>query len=189
MIVIHGAGGHGRDLACIVRAARGYWPPLIDDNPARDDPAAEYDEYLIGANWPDIRAKIARTYHDGDLPAADAVIHPDSYVGPACQLAAGVVVAAHATVANGVTLGEHTHVNIGAQLVRCDLGDLCAVGPGVKICGDVRIGDRVLVGAGATICDRVTIGDDAKIGAGAVVLRRVPAGRTVVGVPGRELIR
>ena len=51
------------------------------------------------------------------------------------------------------------------------------------------IGNNVLVGAGAKILGSFTIGDNCKIGAGSVVLKDVPPNSTVVGVPGRIIIR
>jgi serine O-acetyltransferase len=60
--------------------------------------------------------------------------------------------------------------------------------------GDVKdgrrhptLGNNVTVGAGALILGPITVGDNAVVGAGAVVLKDVANGRTVVGVPAREL--
>ena len=44
-------------------------------------------------------------------------------------------------------------------------------------------------GAGAKVLGSVTIGDNCKIGAGSVVLKNVPPNSTVVGVPGRVVMR
>lgn len=46
-----------------------------------------------------------------------------------------------------------------------------------------------MVGAGAKVLGSVTIGDNCKIGAGSVVLKNVPPNSTVVGVPGRVVMR
>ncbi len=46
-----------------------------------------------------------------------------------------------------------------------------------------------MIGAGAKVLGSVTIGDNCKIGAGSVVVKDVPANSTVVGVPGRIVIR
>ena len=47
------------------------------------------------------------------------------------------------------------------------------------------IGDRVVIGSGAVVLGAITIEDDVKIGSGSVVVKSVPAGKTVVGIPGR----
>jgi serine O-acetyltransferase len=51
------------------------------------------------------------------------------------------------------------------------------------------IGNGVLIGMGAKIVGPIEIGDNCKIGANAVVNRDVPANCTVVGVPGRIVMR
>ena len=51
------------------------------------------------------------------------------------------------------------------------------------------IGNGVVVGSNAVVLGAITVGDNAKIGAGAVVLREVPPNSTVVGVPGRVVVR
>lgn len=51
------------------------------------------------------------------------------------------------------------------------------------------IGNHVLIGMGAKIIGPVTIGDNCRIGANAVVNKDIPPNCTVVGVPGRIVIR
>jgi GT2 family glycosyltransferase/serine acetyltransferase len=51
------------------------------------------------------------------------------------------------------------------------------------------IEDRVDVGVGACVLGDVTVGHDSVIGANAVVVRSCPPHSTVVGIPGRPLVR
>lgn len=51
------------------------------------------------------------------------------------------------------------------------------------------IGNSVMIGPGAKIVGAVTIGHNCKIGANAVVNKDIPPDSTVVGVPGRIVIR
>jgi GT2 family glycosyltransferase/serine acetyltransferase len=51
------------------------------------------------------------------------------------------------------------------------------------------IEDRVDVGVGACVLGDVTVGHDSLIGANAVVVRSCPPHSTVVGIPGRPLVR
>lgn len=51
------------------------------------------------------------------------------------------------------------------------------------------IGDNVVIAAGAKVLGSFKVGDGAKIGAGAVVLSEVPPYSTVVGIPGRVVVR
>jgi serine O-acetyltransferase len=52
-----------------------------------------------------------------------------------------------------------------------------------------KLGNNITVGAGALILGPISLGDNAVVGAGSVVLKDVATGRTVVGVPARELPR
>lgn len=47
----------------------------------------------------------------------------------------------------------------------------------------------VVVGAGAKVLGPITIGEGARIGSNAVVTKDVPAGATVVGIPGRIIVK
>jgi UDP-3-O-[3-hydroxymyristoyl] glucosamine N-acyltransferase len=159
-MIVIGSSGHGRDIAATVLPR-----PRVFGHHTQWDGTRPY---IIGINDPQLRAKVA-----AELGApGERWVHPNAYIG------------------NGVNLGEDVHINYGATMVRCTIGDGSTICPGATICGDVTIGQRVLVGAGATLAvpragEHIYIGDDVTIGAGAVVLSDVPAGETWVGVPAR----
>jgi len=66
------------------------------------------------------------------------------------------------------------------------LGPDCHMGDGAIIHG-AQLGRHVMVGMHAVVHDGVVVGDDALIGSGCVVLAdmEIPAGKMVVGVPGK----
>lgn len=176
---ILGNGGHGRDLADIVKAA-GAVPAMHDDDPERGEPVPADVSYLIGVAGPQTRAQLDRP---GNTPYS--VHHPSVIGHAACGF--GAVIGAGTVIGPEVTIGNHSHVGAGCTLTRTTIGDHCQIAPGVDIAGDVTIGDRVFVGVGATIRNLVTIGDGAVVGAGSVVLHDVPAGATVVGIPAKVI--
>lgn len=51
------------------------------------------------------------------------------------------------------------------------------------------LGNNVLVGVGASVLGNIVIGDNSKVGGGAVVVRDVPSNCTVIGIPGKIVIR
>ena len=51
------------------------------------------------------------------------------------------------------------------------------------------LGNGVEMGSGSIALGAIKIGDGARIGAGSVVIRDVPPGVTVVGIPGRVVVK
>ncbi len=51
------------------------------------------------------------------------------------------------------------------------------------------LGNGVVIGAGAKILGAINLGDQVRVGANSVVVRDVPAHRTVVGIPGKVVLR
>lgn len=51
------------------------------------------------------------------------------------------------------------------------------------------LGDDVYIGTGATVVGKIKVGTGAKIAANTLVMSNVPEGATVMGVPGRIIMR
>lgn len=99
-----------------------------------------------------------------------------------------------AVIGHGVFIDHGAGVVIGETAV---VGDNATLYQGVTLGGTGKekgkrhptLGKNVVVSAGAKILGSITIGDNVKIGAGSVVLKDVPSDCTVVGVPGRIVVR
>ena len=78
-----------------------------------------------------------------------------------------------------------------------EIGDNVTLYQGVTLGGTGKqkgkrhptIGDNVVISAGAKVLGSFFVGSGSKIGAGSVVLKSVPPNSTVVGVPGRLVVR
>lgn len=97
-------------------------------------------------------------------------------------------------------IGKRFFIDHGMSVVigeTAEIGDDVTLYQGVTIGGTGKekgkrhpsLGNNIVVGSGAKILGPVEIGDNSKIGAGAVVLSDVPANSTVVGVPGKAVVR
>ena len=202
-LVVIGAGGHGRELVDIVRAASAASSDVellgVADDGLPDfgllarsgirylgnsDAVLERDvEILIGIGDPATRERID---HKAPERSAAPMIHPTATVGSDTVLQPGVVLAQEATVTTNVHLGRHTHLNVGSSVSHdCRVGDYVTICPGVRVTGNVTVGDRVFIGTGAVILPGMSVGHDAVIGAGAVVCEHVPPAITVMGIPAR----
>lgn len=100
----------------------------------------------------------------------------------------------------GAKIGRRLFIDHGMGVV---IGETCEIGNNVTIFQGVTLGgtgkekgkrhptlkDNVLVAAGAKVLGSITIGENSKIGAGSVVLKDVPSNATVVGIPGRVVVK
>jgi sugar O-acyltransferase (sialic acid O-acetyltransferase NeuD family) len=117
-------------------------------------------------------------------------IHPRAVVAPGVRVGAGVWMAAGAIVNPGSTIGEGVVVNTAATVDHdCTIGDYANLSPGCHLSGRTIVGRYAFLGTGAITLPDASIGDDAVVGAGAVVVNTVQPGRTVIGVPAREVRR
>jgi serine O-acetyltransferase len=100
----------------------------------------------------------------------------------------------------GAAIGQGFFIDHGMGVV---IGETTIIGKNVTLYQGVTLGgtgkehgkrhptieDNVVVGVGATVLGDITIGEGSKVGAGAVVIQHVPSECTVVGVPGRIVVR
>ncbi|MBS4175733.1 serine O-acetyltransferase [Bacillus sp. FJAT-49736] len=100
----------------------------------------------------------------------------------------------------GAQIGRRFFIDHGMGVVigeTCEIGDNVTVYQGVTLGGTGKekgkrhptIKDNALIATGAKVLGSITVGENAKIGAGSVVLKDVPPNSTVVGIPGRVVIR
>jgi sugar O-acyltransferase (sialic acid O-acetyltransferase NeuD family) len=206
-VIIIGAGGHGREVAHVLRAFATLdhtAPRLVgfaDDGPVDPVLLRPFGPHLGGVTGAlrehqDVAVlggigdgRVRRRLVDGLLAAAP-LVHPLADVGSDVLLGDGTVVCSHASLPTNIEVGRHVHVSRGAVIGHdAVLDDYVSVMPLAAVSGGVRLGSGVFVGTGAVIRQGVVIGIDAVVGMGAVVLEDVPAGATVVGNPARLLDR
>jgi serine O-acetyltransferase len=100
----------------------------------------------------------------------------------------------------GARIGRRFFIDHGAGVVigeTAEIGDDVTLYHGVTLGGTTwnkgkrhpTLGDGVIVGAGAKILGAITLGNHVRVGANSVVVGDVPAERTVVGIPGRVVLR
>ncbi len=100
----------------------------------------------------------------------------------------------------GARIGRRLFIDHGMGVVigeTCEIGDDVTIYQGVTLGGTGKekgkrhptIGNHVLIATGAKVLGSIKIGDYAKIGAGSVVLKDVAPNSTVVGIPGKIVIK
>lgn len=110
-----------------------------------------------------------------------------------CELLLEMCIDPQATIGPGLYIGHIGGVHINPQAVlgsNCDLAHRVTIGASAMGRGGVPVlGDEVYIGTGATLVGKIRIGNRAKIAANTLVISNVPAGATVMGVPGRIVMR
>lgn len=97
-------------------------------------------------------------------------------------------------------IGRRFFIDHGMGVV---IGETCEIGNNVTVFQGVTLGgtgkekgkrhptlkDNVLIATGAKVLGSIVIGENSKVGAGSVVLNDVPENSTVVGIPGKVVVR
>lgn len=98
-----------------------------------------------------------------------------------------------ASIGGGLYIGHigGVHINPGAVLGKdCDLAHRVTIGASAMGRQGVPVlGDKVYIGTGAVLIGKIKVGSGAKISANTLVMTNVPEGATVMGVPGRIIMR
>lgn len=127
-------------------------------------------------------------------------LHRSGHVWLARRISQRVRRATGVEIHPGAAIGDRFFIDHGMGVV---IGETTVIGDDVTIYQGVTLGgtgkehgkrhptleDFVVVGVGATVLGDIRIGRGTRVGAGAVVVSEVPANCTVVGVPGRIVVR
>ncbi len=100
----------------------------------------------------------------------------------------------------GAKIGRRFFIDHGMGVVigeTAEIGDDCTIYHGVTLGGTSwnkgkrhpTLMNNVVVGAGAKVLGPITLGEGARVGSNAVVVKEVPPGATVVGIPGRVVVK
>jgi serine O-acetyltransferase len=98
-----------------------------------------------------------------------------------------------ATIGGGLYIAHIGGIHINPKAI---IGSNCNLTHGITIGasamgrqGSPTVGNNVYIGTGATLIGKIKIGNGAKIAANTLVVTNIPDGATVMGVPGRIIMR
>lgn len=204
-IAIFGAGGFGREVACLINKINEKSPTwefigFFDDGIEKGT-KNEYGQILGGINElnafqedlsiviaignPKIVEKIVKNITSKKIDFPN-IISPDLvYLDEnSCSLGFGNIITTGCLISCNVHIGNFNILNgfipIGHDV---KIGNFNSIMPSVKISGEVIIGERNFFGVGSIVLQQLKIGNDTVIGANSLILRNTKDGVTYVGNP------
>lgn len=211
-IAVFGAGGFGREVACLIRMIndsldmpRWNFIGFFDDNAELKGTRNEYGEVLGGKEllnqWhtpldiaiaigsPAVVQKVAESINNSNIDFPN-LIAPTVTVFDAnnYRIGKGNIICTNSLISCNVTLGDFNLLN-GYITIGHDatIGSFNVIMPSVNISGGVLMGDRNFMGLQSAVIQYLKIGNDTRIGAGAIVMRNTKDGYLYVGVPAKKV--
>lgn len=204
-IAIYGAGGFGREVACLLRHINGK-APVWNLIGFFDDGKQPGSETGYGKIW---GGRQELNTYAGELSIVCAIGNPgmlkkviSGITNPRIQFpniiapdvvfhdyesvrwGKGNVVFFHSLVSCNVCFGDFNLLNNDVFMGHdARIGNYNVFNPSVRISGNVEIGEANFLGVSAVVLQQIKIGNDTVIGANSVVLRKTKDGNTYVGNP------
>ena len=207
-LIIIGARGFGRELSDWAKSCGGYGEDFVvkgflDDKADALDGYGDYppilgsveghrfldDEvFAVALGDPKAKKRYAEiALGNGGTPCT--LIHETAMVGSNTTIGRGCLILANALVSANCRIGEFSTISFCSDLGHdAQVGAYSHVGAYGFMGGYSRIGSGVTMHPRASLLPRTQVGDWAVVGAGSVCTSNVKPGRTVFGVPARELL-
>lgn len=209
-IAIYGAGGFGREVACLLNKINEVKPTwelvgFFDDGIEKGKKVSHFGETLGGINdlnaWPS-ELSIAFTIGDPKIveELVSKVTNPNiqfpNIIAPTVYFAdpetfkigKGNIIQKHCSFSCDVTIGDF-NVMDGADVFGHDdvVGSFNTFMPAMRISGEVTIGNCNFFGVGSIILQQVKIGNNIRLGAGSVLMRKPKDGCLYMGNPAMKV--
>jgi sugar O-acyltransferase (sialic acid O-acetyltransferase NeuD family) len=211
-IVIYGAGGFGREIACLIRLINEsnrdvQWNLIgfLDDNPTLLGTTNEYGVVLGDASWLNSRnERISVAVAVGNPTAVHTIVgkitnpmvdFPNLFAPSVTfldysnlKIGKGNIICSNCFVSCNVQIGDFNLFNgfipIGHDAI---IGNYNVVMPSSTISGGVTIGDYNFFGVRSVVLQYIKIGNNTRIGANSVVMRKTKDGFLYLGNPAKRV--
>ena len=189
-IVIYGAGGLGREVACLIRAINqtySQWNLLgfIDDGLSVGTKVSHYGE-VIGS--PSVVKEIVSDLLVNTCIDFPNLIYPSLRFADAetFEIGKGNIIKHDCGFSCDIKIGNFNLLNGGVVFGHnVEIGDFNTFMPDVRISGEVKIGDGNFFGVGAIVLQQIKIDKDVKLGAASVMMRKPKNGELYMGNPAK----
>lgn len=208
-IAIYGAGGFGKEVACLIRRinesqAEPVWNfvGFFDDDPEKKGHMISHFGHCLGGieelnGWPE---KIGIAMAVGNPVSVKKIydrisnakvefpnlIHPDFIISDpkSFSIGKGNIIQGSCVATVDVSLGDFNVLNGSVVLGHDDkVGSFNSIMPAVRFSGQVQVGDCNFFGVGSIILQQIKIGNCVRLGAGSVLMTNPKDGFLYAGNP------
>lgn len=206
-IAIFGAGGFGREVACLIKRINDKTPMwnlvgFFDDNPDLKgkmishyapclggiDELNAYEKELavtIPIGNPQVVRKMFSSINNNNVYYPNLVM-TDLLMADAetFRMGKGNIIQGGCSVSCDVEFGDFNVLN-GSIAFGHDakVGSFNTFMPGTRISGEVQIGDENFFGVGSIVLQQIKIGNNVRLGAGSVMMTKPKDGNLYIGNP------
>lgn len=209
-IAIYGAGGFGREVACLLKKINEEEPTwelvgFFDDGIEIGSQVSHFGKVLGGINelnaWP-TELSIAITIGSPSIVKTlvskitntnilfPNIIAPTVYFADpeTFKIGKGNIIQKHCSFSCDVTIGDF-NVMDGADVFGHDdvVGSFNTFMPAMRISGEVIVGDGNFFGVGSIILQQIKVGNNIRLGAGSVLMRKPKEGFLYMGNPAKKV--
>lgn len=209
-IVIYGAGGFGREIACLLRLINereNQWNLIgfLDDNETIWGTYNEYGTVLGGADWLNQYTKeLACAIAVGNPMAVQKIVgvinnpkvdFPNLYAPTvtfldegSLKIGRGNILCYGCFISCNVKIGNFNLFNGNITIGHdANIGDYNVFMPASNISGGVMMGNSNFLGVQSVILQYIKVGNNTRIGANSVVMRKTKDGFLYMGNPAKRL--
>ena len=209
-IVIYGAGGFGREIACLINLINEHSPEwrligFLDDDETIWGSKNKYGEVLGGAEWLNnydkslavaiavgspsavqaITSRISNSNLDFPNLFAPSVTFLDR---ESLRIGKGNIFCTNCFISCNVQIGDFNlfngYIPVGHDAI---IGNCNVVMPSVNISGAVVLGNGNFLGVQSVVLQGVKVGNNTRIGANSVVMRKTKDGYLYMGNPAKRI--
>lgn len=211
-IAVFGAGGFGREVACLIRIInegldepRWNFVGFFDDNPDLKGTRNEYGEVLGGKD------EINRWKTPLDLAIAigtpqvvkiiaEGITNPlvdfPNVIAPTVQwldrnnvrIGKGNIICSGCLINCNIEIGNFNIFNVFIPIGHdTTIGSYNVVMPSCNISGGIKMGDCNFMGVKSVVLQYLKVGNNVRIGAGSILMRNAKNGFLYVGVPAQKM--
>ena len=209
-IAIIGAGGYGREVACMIRQINEDCPTwdfigFFDDDPSLSGTSNPYGKVLgsidsLNAIDRNLSVAIAIGSPTAISNIVGRIINPlidfPNIIAPSVifldregvKMGKGNIIGTNCALSCNVNIGNfnvfNSYIFVGHDVT---VGDCNVIMPSCNVSGGVRMGYRNFMGVKSVILQYISIGNDTRIGAASVVMRNTKDGLLYLGNPAKGI--